>query len=338
MTTGEHERRVEVFGTQVRILIGAALLPGTHPPALAALELEVLLREMHRRLTRFDPASDLCRLNVDPSERCPVSPLLALAIDAGLWAAEHTGGLVDPTLTPDLERAGYARTRAGLAEAPLAAALRCAPARRPARPRAEASWKQVHVDIEQGIASRPPGVRLDTGGSGKGLAADLCADRLAGHATFVVDAGGDLRIGGERAVERVVEIAHPFRAEPAHAFEMVSGAVATSGIASRIWTRDAGFAHHLLDPSTGEPAWTGVVQATALGDTALEAETLAKAALLSGPERGATLLVQSGGGLLVLDDGEVVECGSLRNRPAPARVRRPRRAQRSREPLAGSRR
>ena len=43
-------------------------------------------------------------------------------------------------------------------------------------------------------------------------------------------------------------------------------------------------AHHLLDPATGRPAFTGVVQATALAPTALEAEIRAKAAVLGGPD------------------------------------------------------
>ncbi|MGH2841846.1 MAG: FAD:protein FMN transferase, partial [Solirubrobacteraceae bacterium] len=61
--------------------------------------------------------------------------------------------------------------------------------------------------------------------------------------------------------------------------------------------------HHLIDPATGRPAWTGVVQATALAPTALEAEILAKAALLAGPQRGPGLL--SLGGVLVLAGGAV---------------------------------
>jgi FAD:protein FMN transferase len=316
MTSGEHERRVEVFGTDVRILIGAAAGSDGHPPGLAALELEAFLRDMQRRLTRFDAASELSKLNADPAERCHVSPLLALAIDAGLWAAEQTGGLVDPTLTGELERAGYARTRAGLAPGPLREALRAAPPRRPARPRARAAWREIDVDVARGIVCRPPGIRFDTGGTGKGLAADLCAERLGGQDTFVVDAGGDLRIGGAGTVRRPVDVEHPFRAEPAHTFRVASGAVATSGLASRLWRGNAGFAHHLLDPSTGEPAWTGVVQATALAATALEAETIAKAALLSGPERGAALLADQGG-VLVLDDGEVVRCGLLEEDQQP---------------------
>ena len=100
------------------------------------------------------------------------------------------------------------------------------------------------------MVRRPPGVRIDTGGSGKGLAADLAADRLGGYATFVVDAGGDLRLGGERPLERLVRIDHPLDDEPAHEFMLDRGAVATSGIKTRLWRTEHGFAHHLLDPST----------------------------------------------------------------------------------------
>jgi len=64
---------------------------------------------------------------------------------------------------------------------------------------------------------------------------------------------------------------------------------------------DRRIAHHLLDPSTGRPAFTGVVQATALAPTALEAELRAKCAVLSGPEAAPSCLPD--GGLLVLDDG-----------------------------------
>ena len=157
---------------------------------------------------------------------------------------------------------------------------------------------------------RPSGIRIDTGGCGKGLAADLAADRLGGYAAFVVDAGGDLRLGGEQPPERLVRIDHPLEDRPAHEFKLDRGAVATSGIRTRLWRTDEGFAHHLLDPSTGRPAWTGLIQASSLGATALEAETLAKMAFLAGPERAREILAEQGG-LMVLDDGTVELCGAL---------------------------
>jgi thiamine biosynthesis lipoprotein len=81
---------------------------------------------------------------------------------------------------------------------------------------------------------------------------------------------------------------------------MVSrGAVATSGVTRRAW----GDAHHLVDPRTGRPADTGIVQVTALARTALQAEVRAKTALLAGPEDAAHVL--AGGGVYVTDDGGV---------------------------------
>jgi thiamine biosynthesis lipoprotein len=113
-----------------------------------------------------------------------------------------------------------------------------------------------------------------------------------------------------------VEVADPFTGETAFRLWLGDGAVATSGIDARLWRRpDATYGHHHIDPARGEPAWTGLVSATALAPTALEAETLAKAALLSGAAAGRRLLARDGG-LLVHDDGAIELAGPL------ARLRR----------------
>ena len=81
--------------------------------------------------------------------------------------------------------------------------------------------------------------------------------------------------------------------------------MATSGIDARLWARpDGSYAHHLLDPATGAPAWTGVVAATAVADSALEAEVLAKTALLSGPA-GARRVLYGRGGVIQHDSGRI---------------------------------
>jgi thiamine biosynthesis lipoprotein len=227
---------------------------------------------------------------------------------------------VDPTLVGELEDAGYATSRAGLPSERIPDALAVAPERKPASPRVDSRWRDISVDVFAGVVDRPAGLRIDTGGSGKGLAADLAAERLAGYSTFVVDAGGDLRLGGERPLERQIRIDHPLADRFAHEFTLDVGAVATSGIKTRLWRTADGFGHHLLDPSTGLPAWTGLIQATSLGATALEAETLAKMAFLSGPN-GAREILSEHGGLLVLDDGRVELCGPLAEQPRdPAQV------------------
>jgi thiamine biosynthesis lipoprotein len=259
-------------------------------------ECRAFLERFDATLSRFRPGSELCRLNADPRAEVPVSPLLRAAVDAGLRAAELTNGLLDPTLVAQLEANGYDRTRR-TPELPLAQALTRAPARRPAEPHPGARWRAI--SITGTTVRRPPGLRFDTGGSGKGLAADLLAERLTGR--WAVDCGGDLRVGGAHAVE----VRHPLTREAIHTLLVEDGAVATSGIDTRLWLAEDGTPrHHLLDPSTGTSAWTGLISVTAFAPTAVEAEALAKAALLSGP-RHAHPWLETHGGLLITDDGDV---------------------------------
>jgi thiamine biosynthesis lipoprotein len=282
----------------VRLLVDRA-------SGLDALRVQALMERLHRALTRFEPDSELSRLNAGAGRDVAVSPALLRAVRAAVWAARASDGLVDPTVVGDLERAGYDRSRDGVAPAALAEALGSAPPRQPAAPRRPARWAGISLDAGRSEIRLPSGVRIDLGGSAKGLAADLAADVLAGHRGFAVDAGGDIRIGGSDPLPRLVHVLHPLTGETAHSFSVMAGAVATSGLQTRVWQTDEGFAHHLIDPARGIPAWTGVVQATAQAPTALAAETLAKTALLLGPEGGRAVLGRYGGAL-ILDDGSVV--------------------------------
>ena len=303
------------MGANIRVIIDSA--DGDDSAMAAVAASRRFVEEFAARLSRFRPESELCALNADPRDEVPASPLLRDAVEAGIRAAERTGGLVDPTLLTELEDCGYASSREGKEPAHLITALALAPARRPAAPNPQARWRQIAVDEAFGTIRRPAGVRFDTGGIGKGLAADLLAERLAGTDRFVADCGGDLRVGGARLAGAPfdVRVRHPLTGEHTHTFSLDGGAVATSGLDVRVWqSADGRFAHHLLDPATGEPAWTGLVGATALGSTAVEAETLAKAALLSGPDRARDVLADNGG-LVVHEDGEIELLGPVRARP-----------------------
>jgi thiamine biosynthesis lipoprotein len=238
------------------------------------------------RFTCFEPDSELMALNADPREVVPAGPDLRRFAAAVGWAHAVTGGLVDGTLS-----SAVAKPRASL---PLRLALRLAPPRRSARGRAV-----PRIRVDDATIRRPTGLTLDSGGLAKGLFADMVAEALSGHAAVAVDCAGDLRVTG---MARPVHVADPFGGPDLHTFELGEAAVATSGIGRRAWlTADGRPAHHLLDPATGAPAYTGIVQATAVAPTALEAEVRAKAALLSGPDGAAGWLPF--GGVLVFDDG-----------------------------------
>lgn len=269
----------------------------------AAERAQERLLDAHRRLSRFRAESELSRLNRDPRAQVQASSLLRRLAAAVATAGEASGGLVDATLVEEIERAGYRHSLEGQAPAPDLAPTR--PARRaPAQPHPAARWRAVRVDEVAGTVVRPPGLRIDSGGIAKGLLADLLAADLHAQPTFAIDCCGDVRVGGSAGLARRVLVDDPFGGDPIHELKLRAGAVATSGIDRRRWVGpDGGAAHHLLDPRSGEPAYTGIVQATAFAPSALLAEAYAKAALLSGPEGAAEWLPH--GGIVVADGGEV---------------------------------
>ena len=253
------------------------------------------------RALRRDPQPLPARQRAVPAQRRPArrGPGVAAAAGRGLRRACRRRAHRRPG-RPDARhpaRGQRLRPHPPRARLPLAQALRAAPPRTPARPHDDAQWRRI--TLTDGAVRRPPGIRFDTGGTGKGLAADLLAAELTGR--WAIDCGGDLRVGGEHSVE----VRHPLTHETFHTLHLQDSAVATSGLDTRLWRASDGTPqHHLIDPSTGEPAWTGLISVTALAPTALEAEALAKAALLSGP-KAAHRWLKSHGGLLITDDGDV---------------------------------
>ena len=255
------------------------------------LDVRSLFAEIDRRLSRFDPGSDLSRLNADPRPCVPAGPLLRAAVAAALRAASLTGGLVDPTLLGALRRAGYGESRAHVQPSSLArGAWRSAatapgspqPGRRVARGRGRR--RRGRDPPAAGPGARPRGL-------GQGVGGRLC--RCAARAPRALRRRlrrRPARGGRERGAVGGARSPSADRRDRAHAagqrrrrgdLRHRRAAVGASG----------GRLRPPPDrPRHGMPAWTGLVAATALAPTAVEAEALAKAALLSGPAAGRRLL------------------------------------------------
>ncbi len=295
---GEMIETFPCFGGSVMVAVMGSGPAGSPTAAVAAVKRRML--EWDAQFSRFRPDSELSLLNADARETVPVSPLMARFVEALVAAASASGGLVDGTLVTEIEAAGYAGDFEG-ESLPLARALELAPERAAGGPSSAARWREVTVDRNAGTVTRPQGVRLDSGGIAKGLFGDVLSGILAGHQSFAIDCAGDVRLGGHDQLDRSVQVAGAFDSEILHTFLLSGGAVATSGIGKRSWLDGAGRpAHHLLDPASGAPAFTGIVQATALAPSGVEAEWRAKAALLSGSGAARSRLPH--GGLLVYDD------------------------------------
>ena len=257
--------------------------------------------EFHRLdglLSRFKPDSELSRLNERGS--LVVGPDLLRATELGLQARERTGGRVDPTVHDAVVAAGYDRTFEELPpdrpDGQLQTLVRCGGG--------------VRVDRRLGLVELEPDVRLDFGGIAKGDAVDRACDILAQTGPCFVSGGGDLAVRGVPEagfwpvdVETTDGTVH---------FELTAGAVATSGRDFTRWRRAGREFHHLIDPSTGLPAETGLLRVTVVAGSAVEGEIMAKALFLAGVDEAVREADELGvPAVLVTEDGRTLWAGGL---------------------------
>jgi thiamine biosynthesis lipoprotein len=273
------ERKLGVMGTDLEIKV-----LGTEVALLdEAIEAAIVeIRRVEDLMTDWRP-SPLMDLNAAAGQGpVEVQPELAALISRGLQFGELTGGAFDityagagklwdfkrrPPLVPDeetvraaLENVGYAR---------------------------------VTVDLEKSTVELPEGMRLGLGGIAKGYGVDRAMAVLLEHGIehAMVSAGGDLKVLG-RKLGKPWEIAirHPRDRQRVLALLPVSNTcVMTSGDYERFFEHEGKRYHHILDPRTGYPA-TGCMSATVIAQDAANADSLATAMCVLGPQKGLALV------------------------------------------------
>ena len=281
---------------------------GSHTPD----EVQGLFAMYEQTLSRFGDSAELVLLNRCRDAICPVSERLYAALEAALWAAQYTQGLYDPTLLDALEEAGYDRSfETIVTRGPFQWTVPVEPSRRDPAPARPWGWHDVHLLPELQSVRRPPGLRLDLGGIGKGWTVDRTADLLHGQGPYLVNAGGDLYAAGrpDGVHGWRIEIEHPLDPQAAIAnVELADVALATSSVTKRRWRQGTAVQHHLIDPHTRQPAETDALSVSVTAKRTAIAEVLAKAALLLGAEAGLAYLAASPGveGLVFRSDGQVL--------------------------------
>jgi thiamine biosynthesis lipoprotein len=272
---------------------------------------EDLFHEMEARLSRFIPDSELCRLNDRSGEEVPASDVMFDILEEAGKLHRATRGAFDPAVLPDLEAAGYDRSFEKVARTSDEAAGGVRADRR--------SISELRIDRARGVVRGPAGLRIDLGGLGKGFTVDLVTRLLDPIQNFVVNAGGDIfaRGCGSDGDGWLVAVTDPIVAgRTISLVRLYDEALATSTTTARRWRRAGELQHHLIDPRTGRPATSGVLSATVIARTAVEADVFAKTALLLGPNEGVRFLQEHGAhGLLITEDGQLLQTASWPGTP-----------------------
>ena len=256
-------------------------------------EVRALFEARDIRFSRFQPSSELNRVNASPLGLTLISEELASMLRLSLDAARATDGLVTPCVGGAIVSAGYDRDFPRLPRDVGAV-----------EPAEVPSWHSISVR-GRGLLRTVP-ITLDLNGVVKGKTVD---DALALSGRGFVSAGGDIA-----ALDPVV-VDLPAGGR----ITLHEGGLATSSVGNRRWLAAGAAQHHLIDPRTGAPVdgpWRDVTVAAA---SCLVADVAAKAALIRGVEGPAWLDERHLAGRFVAHDGQVVVNQSWASR-APERV------------------
>lgn len=305
------------------------------PPESAFAALEAESRRLELIFSDFLPYSALARLKGRSGDTLAVpEPELAEVLRAAEKAAFEAGGAFDITLHGLKAAWGLSSGDSGRvpADSALAAAMAGNPAFRSGPGDHPALFPPFRMLSGDRILLLRDSLSFDLGGIAKGYAVDRLHALLdtAGFKVHLVQAGGDMRVGGMKpGGPWRIGIRHPRILDSlAGTLRMETGrAVSTSGDYERYFLENGVRFHHIFDPRTGRPAgpWCSV---TVLAATSLWADALTEPLFVLGPRSGAALLSRFGAQALWIREirgtggmGEMGEMGEMRGTDPGAQPR-----------------
>lgn len=155
---------------------------------------------------------------------------------------------------------------------------------------------------------------LDLGAVGKGIACDVGQDYLKKQKEVsgaVIAVGGSILLYGSKAdgSDWNVAVQNP-RGQDGEAMGVLSLSgttnVSTSGDYEKYFMQDGKRYHHILDPSTGYPADSGLISVTIVSDSGLLSDGLSTACFVLGKEKGEKLLETYGAEGVFIDQNKKV--------------------------------
>jgi thiamine biosynthesis lipoprotein len=266
------------MGTDCHVLVVG---PGGDGHCTAA---EEQVYRLERLWSRFDPDSEVSRMNAAAGETVTVTTETFALVEKAVLAWQMTDGRFDPTMAHRIVDLGYDRSFETINSLDMADTVRAASGAVEDR---SAGCGDILLSRYDCTVRLPPGLGFDPGGIGKGLAADIVSKAAIDNGAWgvLVNLGGDLRVRGTppSGDAWMVTITEPTVANhPLATIALTDGGLATSTTRKRRWRMACVENHHLLDPVTGLPADTDVDLVSAVAGDAWWAEAAATALIVPG--------------------------------------------------------
>jgi thiamine biosynthesis lipoprotein len=181
------------------------------------------------------------------------------------------------------------------------------------------NFRNVMIDQEEKVFLKKRGMSIDLGGIAKGYAVDRAFEvlRTLGYKNLIVNAGGDLRVGGSKLDQPwSIGIQDPRSSEKIMATVTISdSAIATSGDYEKFFIYQGKRYHHIFNPKDGLPS-DGCQSVTIICKEGMVADALATAVFVLGPEKGYVLCQKlKGVDCLIVDkEGKIILAPGLKSR------------------------
>ena len=237
-------------------------------------------------MSTWRPASDVSRINAAAGvQAVPVAGDVRAVLRQARQISEWTGGTFDVTFGALTDIWKFDQDQDN--SIPSAEAAR---ARLPL-----IDYRQIEIDDRAGtVFLRRQGMKINLGGIGKGYAIDrsLAIFRQAGLRDFMIQAGGDLYVGGHKDGRPWRLGINDPRGRDGDSFatvDLTDSTFSTSGDYARFLIKAGVRYHHILDLSTGQPARL-CRSVTIVSDSPVIADAIAKGVFILGPEKGMSLV------------------------------------------------
>lgn len=269
--------------------------------AQAALqEAEECIQQVEGLWSVTDEDSEIYQANHSGGQPVTVSEETAEIISFALEMAQRTGGALDPTIYPVLTAWGFTTDSKQV----------------PSQQQIAQLLEQVGYDRIQLNGTEltvPDGMELDLGAVGKGYTADLVTEILRRHGvtSALISLGGNIRAIGSRpdGSDWRLGIRAPWESGNLGVLTVSDAAVVTSGGYENYFDDEQGNIYwHILDPSTGYPADSGLQSVTIVGREGKMCDALSTALFVMGAQSAEQYWRENGGFemLLVTDSGEIL--------------------------------
>ncbi|MGQ9637396.1 MAG: FAD:protein FMN transferase [Thermodesulfobacteriota bacterium] len=168
-------------------------------------------------------------------------------------------------------------------------------------------FRNIMIRPDCKILLKKEGMSIDLGGIAKGYAVDRAFEllRRLGYRNLIVNAGGDLRVGGAKFGQPwSIGIQDPRNSEKLIGkISLNDAAIATSGDYEKYFIYQEKRYHHILNPKNGMPA-EGCRSVSVISKEAIFADAMATAIFVLGPEKGLRLCQDTKGLECVIIDND----------------------------------